>query len=141
MGSRWFRRTFVFLVLFVISWILRINIYNAGSGEVVTASTNKLYNLYQEDREILFKEYGGKTVEVTGYLLDVVGDHYVTKVYLTDYKNKAGNKSLIECSLTGRRLTRSRFEDAYEIALQGKLCKNQDDELLKMEKCELVLLY
>ena len=139
MGSRWFRRIFVFLVLFVITWILKIQMHSGPEEIAGSMGADKLYRVFQENKEMAMEQYAGKKIEIIGYVEEVIGDQYARTVYLTDYYSSSGNKKLIECSLTGRRFTRRQLEDSYEIALQGRVCKDQDTDWIKMDKCEIIL--
>jgi len=139
MGSRWFRRIFTFIVLFVITWILKIQMYSPPEEIAESMGVNQLYRIFQENKELALDRYAGKKVEIIGNLEEVIGDSYAQTVYLTDYYNSSGNKKMIECSLTGRRFTRRQLEDSYEIALQGRVCEDQDNDWIKMDRCEIIL--
>ena len=112
-----------------------------GSSDEITGSmgANKLYGIFQENKELALDRYAGKKIEIIGYVEEVIGEPYAQTVFLTDYYNSAGNKKLVECSLTGRRFTRRQLEDSYEIALQGRVCKDQETDWIKMDRCEIIL--
>ncbi|MCP4632909.1 MAG: hypothetical protein GY855_08265 [candidate division Zixibacteria bacterium] len=139
MGSRWFKYALGSMVLFTIVWISRINTYQNREAETISLTTQELYHQYTSDRDNTIDKYGGKKIEILGYVGDVNTDKTPFTISLNSGYD-AETEKMIECSFWKNRIPRpDDFSVTQEVAIYGYFDEDQDSDWINLDYCKVIM--
>ena len=137
-GSRWFRVMFVIMVLFVLKMAWQAT--TMGPDDLETdLKVSELYEAYQDDRDEVVDNYGGKRINIEGKVCEILGGQRPSAVTLIGFGNSCADQRMIDCLLwTKRNYTRDYFVPNQEVVLRCHFMEDQDDPWIKLDYCRVI---
>jgi len=139
MGSRWFKYALGSMVLFTIVWISRVNTFQNRETETISLTAQELYHQYTSDRDNTIDKYGGKKMEIFGYVGEVNTDKTPFTISLNSGYNAEIDR-MIECTFwKNRNYSPDDFSRSQEVAIYGYFDDDQDSDWVQLDYCKVLV--